>query len=148
MRLFTLSEVVRPGKPILNIVPAGAELKVMEQLEPIHVDHGASRPGGGAAVLGVPGAHHPEYAGRVARVSADARHDERTGLDWYEVQLEMGAAIEPDGQTGIGAWPGRTARTAAGWLPEGAREWLRRNAPDPVGDRLRLRRPPMRAISR
>ena len=38
MRVFALGEVVRPGEPILNIVPEGAELKVMAQLEPIHVD--------------------------------------------------------------------------------------------------------------
>ena len=128
MRVFALGEVVRPGEPILNIVPAGAEMKVMAQLEPIHVDQ--VHPGQEAVLRfsAFPARTTPEYAGRVARVSADARHDERTGLDWYEVELEMGAAIEPEGQTGIGAWPGRTARTAAGWL-----RW---NAPDPVADRL------------
>ncbi len=128
MQVFALGEVVRPGEPILNIVPVGAELKVMAQLEPIHVDQ--VHPGQEAVLRfsAFPARTTPEYAGRVVRVSADARHDERTGLDWYEVELEMGAAIEPDGQTGIGAWPGRTARTAAGWL-----RW---NAPDPVGNRL------------
>ena len=128
MQVFALGEVVRPGESILNIVPAGAELKVMAQLEPIHIDQ--VHPGQEAVLRfsAFPARTTPEYAGRVARVSADARHDERTGLDWYEVELEMGAAIEPDGQTGIGAWPGRTTRTAA--------EWLRWNAPDPVLDRL------------
>ena len=135
MRVFALGEVVRPGEPILNIVPEGAELKVMARLEPIHVDQ--VHPGQEAVLRfsAFPARTTPEYAGRVARVSANARHDERSGLSWYEVELVPGAAIEPDGQTGIGAWPGRAARMAAGWLPEGAREWLRRNGPDPVGDR-------------
>ena len=133
MRVFALGEVVRPGEPILNIVPADAGLKVMARLDPIHVDQ--VHPGQEAMLRfsAFPARTTPEYAGRVARVSADARHDERTGLSWYEVELALGEAIEPDAGTGIGAWPGRAARTAAGWLPAGAGAWLRRNAPDPVG---------------
>ena len=96
MRVFALGEVVRPGEPILNIVPAGAQLMVKARLEPIHVDQ--VQPGQEAVLRfsAFPARTTSEYAGRVLRVSADAQHDERTGLSWYEVELALGAGIEAD----------------------------------------------------
>ena len=128
MRVSTVGEVVRPGEPILQIVPAGAALVVRARLEPIHVDQ--VHPGQDAVLRfsAFPARTTPEFTGRVIRVSADAQFDERTGLSWYEVELSMGSAVEADPETGIAAWPGRAARTAAGWLPV-AREWLRENTP-------------------
>ena len=38
MTVFAPREVVRPGEPILQIVPAGADLVAIAQLAPIHVD--------------------------------------------------------------------------------------------------------------
>ena len=133
MKVFALGEVVRPGEPILHIVPEGAGLMVRAQLEPIHVDQVH---GGQDAVLrfsAFSARSTPEFEGRVRRVSADTVRDERTGLDWYEVELEMGRAIEEDPETGITTWPGRAARTVAGWLPGDARRWLREHAPGEVG---------------
>ena len=135
LRVSTVGEVVRPGEPILEIVPEGAALVVRAELEPIHVDQ--VHPGQEAVLLfsAFPARTTPEFGGRVLRVSADARLDERTGLSWYEVELSMGAAIKADAASGIAAWPGRAMRTAAGWLPEGTREWLRERAPGSIGDR-------------
>ena len=120
MTVFAVGEVVRPGEPILRIVPAGAELVVRARLEPIHVDQ--VWPGQEAALLfsAFPARTTPGFEGRVARVSADAAHDERTGLSWYEVEVQMGRAIETEG--GTRAW-------AAGWLPDPAAEWLRGSMP-------------------
>ena len=129
MTVFAPGEVVRPGEPILKIVPAGAELMVRAQLEPIHVDQ--VWPGQEAALLfsAFPGRTTPEFEGRVVRVSADAAHDERTGLSWYEVEVRMGRAIEADG--GIVAW----ASAAAGWLPETVENRLRDALPGWLGER-------------
>lgn len=124
MRVFALGEVVRPGEPILRIVPQGAGLMVRAQLDPIHIDQVR---GGQDAVLRFSAfSWHstPEFEARVRRVSADTVRDERTRLDWYEVELEMGRAIREDPDTGIETWPGKAARTVAGWLPEDTRRWL------------------------
>lgn len=104
MRVSTVGEVVRPGEPILGIVPEGAALVVRARLEPIHVDQ--VHPGQEAVLRfsAFPARNTPEYAGRVVRVSADAQHDDRTGLSWYEVELSMGAAI--------GAGPSRPGNLA------------------------------------
>ena len=124
MTVFAHGEVVRPGEPILKIVPAGAELVVRAQLEPIHVDQ--VWPGQQAALLfsAFPARMTPEFEGSVVRVSADAAHDERTGLSWYEVEVRMGRAIETE--SGFRAW---VAATAARWLPEPAAGWLREALP-------------------
>lgn len=136
LRVSTVGEVVRPGEPILEIVPEGAELVVRAELDPIHVDQ--VHPGQEAVLLfsAFPARTTPEFEGRVLRVSADARLDERTGLSWYEVELSMGAAIRADATTGIAAWPGRAMRAAQGWLPAEARDWLRESLPGGMGQRL------------
>ena len=113
MRVFAPGEVVRPGEPILHIVPEGAGLVVLAQLDPIHVDQVRA---GQEAVLrfsAFPARNTPEFEGRIRRVSADTVQDERTGLSWYEVELEMGRAVEPDEEPAgrslglIGVRPGR-----------------------------------------
>ena len=141
MGVSTVGEVVRPGEPILRIVPEGATLVVRAQLEPIHVDQ--VHPGQQAVLRfsAFQARNTPEYAGRVIRVSADAQQDERTGLSWYEVELAMGTAIEADPETGVGSWPARGARTVAGWLPEGAPDWLRVWLTDRAGDRAKGAQP-------
>ena len=50
------------------------------------------------------------------RVSADTVHDERTGLSWYEMELEMGRAAEPENDLPIGAWASSAYDSVAGWL--------------------------------
>ena len=105
---------------------------VRAQVEPIHVDQ--VHPGQEAVLRfsAFPARTTPEFGGRVVRVSADAQLDERTGLSWYEVELSMGAAVEPDPETGVGTWPGRAAQTAAGWLPEDAQAWLHEHGPSQI----------------
>jgi len=124
MRVFAVHEVVRPGEPILHIVPEGAALVVRAQLEPIHVDQ--VWPGQEAVLLftAFPARTTPQFEGRILRVAADASRDERTGLSWYEVEVAMGGAVEPGEDTGIGAWAGDALRTVAGWLPGEAEGWL------------------------
>ena len=135
MRVFAVGEVVRPGEPILRIVPEGATLVVRAQLEPIHVDQ--VRLGQEAALRfsAFPARNTPQYAGRVVRVSADAQFDERTGLSWYEIEVALGAELDVDAESGIAGLPARMARTVAGWLPEDARDWLHRHAPEWLSER-------------
>ena len=122
MTVFALGEVVRPGEPILRIVPADAGLVARARLEPIHVDQ--VWPGQEAVLLfsAFPARTTPAFAGRVLRVSADAAHDPRTGLEWYEVEVRMGAAIEAEAEIGVGAWVASAAAAVAAWLPGRSRD--------------------------
>ena len=89
MTVFAAGEVVRPGEPILQIVPGDAGLIVMARLNPIDVDQ--VYPGQPAVLRfsAFPARETPEFDGHVVRVSADAVRDAQTGLSWYEVQLAM-----------------------------------------------------------
>ena len=124
MTVFATGEVVRPGEPILRIVPAGSRLVVRVQFDPIHVDQ--VWPGQDAVLRfsAFPARVTPEFEGRVLRVSADAQHDERPGLSWYEVEVTMGAAIAPENGSGPGAWAPTAVETAAGWLRAAAGDRL------------------------
>ena len=95
LTVFAPREVVRPGEPILQIVPEGAGLVVVARLDPIHVDQ--VYPGQEARLRfsAFPARLTPEFEGRVARVSADAVRDAESGLSWYEVELAIGNLIEP-----------------------------------------------------
>ena len=123
MQVFARHEVVRPGEPIAYIVPAGTELVVRAQLEPIHVDQ--VHPGQDAVLLfsAFPARTTPEFEGRILRVAADATHDERTGLSWYEVEVEMGSAIRPEAEMAIEAWATGAWEAVEDWLPEVPDEW-------------------------
>ncbi len=105
MTVFAPREVVRPGEPILRIVPADASLVAVARLNPIDVDQ--VYPGQPALLRfsAFPARETPEFEGRVVRVSADAVRDERAGVSWYEVELAM---EEPSGageRRGGGAKP-------------------------------------------
>ena len=136
MRVFAPREVVRPGEPILKIVPDGTELVVRAQLNPIHVDQ--VWPGQETVLRfsAFSSRTTPQFGGRVLRVSGDATSDERTGMSWYEVEVAMGAALVPEEEIPVAAWARRTWRKVADWLPEAPGdlpEW----APAWVRDRLR-----------
>ena len=123
MAVSVQGEVVRPGEPILKIVPDDAGLVVVAQLEPIHVDQVYA---GQEAVLlfsAFPARVTPTYSGRIRRVSADVSRDQRTGLEWYEVEVAIGGPLDPEDEmslAGLAAW---ATAAAAGLLPDGrARE--------------------------
>ena len=100
MTVFAPGEVVRPGEPILRIVPDDARLVVRARIRPIDVDQ--VYPGQPALLRfsAFPARETPEFDGHVVRVSADAVREERTGLSWYDVELGLGKPPEAD-QTSI-----------------------------------------------
>ena len=115
LTVFAAGEVVRPGEPILQIVPRDAGLVVMARLNPIDVDQ--VYPGQPAVLRfsAFPARETPEFDGRVVRVSADAVRDAQTGLSWYEVQLTMDAPAAGAGAEN-GAAAGEDARRLLGHL--------------------------------
>lgn len=89
LTVFAPQEVVRPGEPILQIVPEDAGLVVMARLNPTDVDQ--VYPGQEAKLRfsAFPARETPEFDGHVVRVSADAVRDAESGISWYEVELAM-----------------------------------------------------------
>ena len=124
MRVFAPAEVVRPGEPILKIVPVDAALVVRATLDPIHVDQVWQ---GQEALLTFPAftaRTTPAFEGRVLRVAADASLDARTGVAWYEVEIAIGRAVEPEAERAVAAWAGRQWVRVAGWYADGPGRWV------------------------
>ena len=98
LTVFAAGEVVRPGESILHIVPAGADLVVMAQLDPIDVDQ--VYPGQSATLRfsAFPARTTAEFEGSVKRISADAVRDADTGRSWYLLEVAIGGPVDPDGE--------------------------------------------------
>ena len=128
MQVFALREVVRPGEPILRLVPEAAGLVVRARLAADLCGPGVSGPVGGAALLGLPVTH--DAALRGARpASVGGRHERRAHRD-VVVRGGGGDGRRPGGGDechgvaggcgGLAAWPfsppSRTERRAR-WQP-------------------------------
>ena len=99
LRFRTPGGVVRPGEPVLDIVPHEEELLVDARLSPLDIDIVA--PGLPAQII-LPAfkqRHLPRIDGRVRQVSADAIVDPHSGERYFEARIEVDAeqlaALEP-----------------------------------------------------
>lgn len=92
LQLSTIGGVVRPGEPLMDIVPAARRLIVRARLSPLHGDD--LRIGQTAIVrfqgLSVKGS--PTIEGKVEEISADALSDSRTGENYFEVLVSVPAS--------------------------------------------------------
>jgi HlyD family secretion protein len=86
-QVFAVQSVVQPGAPMMYIIPQDQPLLVEARVPSIHVDEIHL---GQEAVLrftALDMRRTPEMTGLVTGISADVIVDERTGVDFYQVQL-------------------------------------------------------------
>jgi HlyD family type I secretion membrane fusion protein len=88
LRYHTIGGVVPPGNDILDIVPADEKLVVEARVSPNDIDvvHGGLP--AKLVLTAYKSRTTPHIDGRVAQVSADALHDERTGETYYVARVE------------------------------------------------------------
>jgi HlyD family secretion protein len=89
LTVFTLGAVVRPGEPILHIVPTDEELVVEARIEATDIDQ--VYPGQSARLRFAAFNQRttPEVPSTVLLVSPDAFEDERSGRRYYIVELAL-----------------------------------------------------------
>jgi HlyD family secretion protein len=99
LRFRTPGGVIRPGEPVLEIVPDDEELLIDARLSPLDID--VVRAGLPARVV-LPAFQQrnlPQIEGRVRQVAADASDDPQTGKRFFAVRIEIEpgqlAALEP-----------------------------------------------------
>lgn len=99
LRFHTPGGVIRPGEPVLDIVPDDEELLVDARLSPLDIDVVAA---GLPAQIILPAfkqRHLPRIEGRVRRISADAIVDPHSGERYFEARIEIDpaqlVALEP-----------------------------------------------------
>lgn len=138
-RFSTVGGVVRPGDPIIDIVPVDEDLLIDARIAPLDID--VVSPGLEAQVHFSAFAQRnlPQIQGVVRSVSADATEDEKSGERYYKARIEvdrnhleeMAAAAEMD----LTLHPGMPAEvlivtgenTLVGYLLEPLTDSLRRS---------------------
>ncbi len=89
LRFHTVGGVIRPGDPLLDLVPVDDDLIVLAQVEPQHID--VVYPGLRAEVIltALNQRTTPHLNGEVITVSADRLEDQRTGMPYYSAQVRI-----------------------------------------------------------
>jgi HlyD family secretion protein len=109
LRFHTPGGVIRPGEPILDIVPDSEELLVDARLSPLDIDIVAAGLPVQIILPAYKQRHLPRIEGRVRRVSADAIVDPHSGERYFAARIEVDpehlAAVAP----GVELTPGMPA---------------------------------------
>ena len=92
LQVFTRGGVIRPGQPLMDIVPAGDELVIEAQVEPIDIDVVYVGLAAQVRLTAFSQLTTPILTGTVLQVSADSLFDERTGAPYYVARV----ALDPD----------------------------------------------------
>ena len=99
LRFHTPGGVIRPGEPVLDIVPDDEELLVDARLSPIDIDVVAEGLPARIVLPAFKQRHLPRIEGRVRQVSADAIVDPHTGERYFHARIEVDpaqlAALDP-----------------------------------------------------
>ena len=105
LRFRTPGGVIRPGEPVLDIVPDDEELLVDARLSPLDIDVVAA---GLPAQIMLPAfkqRHLPRIEGRVRQISADAIVDPHSGERYFEARIEVDRGAARGARAGRSSWP-------------------------------------------
>ena len=101
--------MIRPGEPVLEIVPDDEELLVDARMSPMDIDVVAA---GLPAQIVLPAfkqRHMPRIEGRVRQVSADAIIDPQSGERYFQARIEVDARSSRRSGPAIELTPGMPA---------------------------------------
>jgi HlyD family secretion protein len=109
VRFKTTGGVIRPGEPIMDLVPLEEELIIEARLPPTDVEEVA--PGQDAHVMfpSLPQRGLPQIAGRVRSVSADALTEQRSGTTYYLAAIRVDRDQLAKAAPGVQLTPGMPA---------------------------------------
>ena len=89
MNTFTVGGVVRPGAPILDIVPVDENLVVEARVNTAHVEKLYIGQPSRIRLTGFNQSEVPEAEGTIVNISADSLEDERTGERYYLARVRL-----------------------------------------------------------
>ncbi|MEQ8405924.1 MAG: HlyD family type I secretion periplasmic adaptor subunit [Oceanicaulis sp.] len=92
LRLKTEGGVIRPGEPILDIVPEEEALIISARLSPIDVDLVTIGQTAAVHLSALPQQSLPRIEGEVIGLSADALTDEQSGESYFNVRVRVDIA--------------------------------------------------------
>lgn len=88
-QFYTTGGVIRPGQPILDIVPNEVELLIDARVSPVDIDVVAVGQEARVNFLAFSARNLPQISGFVRSVSADSLLDEVTGESYYRAYVEV-----------------------------------------------------------
>jgi len=91
-RFFTTGGVIRPGEPILDIVPQEEELLIDAQISPVDIDNVEVGMTAQVILSAYSQRRLPRIEGRVRSISADRLVDEATGMPYFLARVEVDPA--------------------------------------------------------
>lgn len=129
MKIFTVGGVVAPGEMLMEIVPQNKALVVSAKAVPNDADDLMVGMDTQVRFSGIQERSLPILKGKLAKVSADSLEDQRTGLQYFELEIivppeELARIVELRGENGLRAgMPAEVMiplrkRTALGYLIE------------------------------
>jgi membrane fusion protein, epimerase transport system len=89
LSVHNIGGVITPGKPILDIVPQQEELIINAQVSPIDIDRVRTGLLAEVRFSSFKQALTPKVMGKVINLSADRLTDERSGMTYYQAQIEL-----------------------------------------------------------
>ena len=89
LQIFTVGGIIRPGDPIMDIVPAEERLIINARLSPLHVDVVAEGQEVKVVFSALDQRKLPRISGEVLSVSADAITDPDSGEQFYSLKVQV-----------------------------------------------------------
>ncbi|MEO1494375.1 MAG: HlyD family type I secretion periplasmic adaptor subunit [Pseudomonadota bacterium] len=133
LAVFTTGGVIRPGADILEIVPDGEALIVEARVQTTDIESLTIGQSARVQLSAFEQDDIPEALGKIANISADSLKDERSGDDYFIVQVAMDetqppriAALDLVPGMPVGLFINTGERTAMSYLTAPLRERLRR----------------------
>jgi HlyD family type I secretion membrane fusion protein len=120
LKLHTVGGIIKPGEPIMDIVPAHEELVIEAKLSPLDIDVVHTGLYAKVVFSGLSQRNTPRLLGKVTHVSADAIVEQSTNKTFFVLDVEV-PAKELKKLGGIALYPGMPAevmiitKTATPW---------------------------------
>lgn len=89
MSIYTKGGVIRPGEPIMDLVPAGEELIVEAKVDVADIEKLRVGQTTRVRLSGFDQTDIPEATGVIIDLSADSIKDERTGVDYFAARVQL-----------------------------------------------------------
>jgi len=89
MSIYTKGGVIRPGEPIMDVVPLGEELIVEAKINVTDIDKLRIGQASRIHLSGFDQTDIPEATGMIIDISADSIQDERSGEDYFVARIKL-----------------------------------------------------------
>lgn len=89
MSIYTKGGVIRPGEPIMDVVPRGEELVLEAKVDVADIDKLQIGQASRIRLTGFDQNKVPEAKGQIVDISADSIQDDRTGEDYFVARIKL-----------------------------------------------------------